>query len=174
MSEALHHKEVPGSVPAPVPADRIGEVIPFPLRGEEQDAEKLDFSEATPDDVAEFLMSELRHPSRKGHEGVELATDIEKMIPIKGQRAPEPGSLEERLVEIIQQEALTSEEIYDHKIDHDTVFQLLSEKLLYARDRRELYAQFNATRNLAHLRSTVADETSSDEEWRSVIDRLFS
>ena len=65
-------------------------------------------------------------------------------------------------------------DIYDHKIEHDEVFQLFAEKLLYARDRRELRPEFEATRSLAQLRGAMSDETTSDKDWRNVIDRLFS
>lgn len=165
MSEALHHKEM--NTP-----DKLAPVIPMPLNRETH--ETIDFSEAPPDYVADFLMSELNHPGRSQHTGEELVRDIEKLIPAKAERELDKTTLEGRLVEIVQQKNLGDTDIYDHKIDHDAVFQELAEKLLYARDRRDLRPVFEATRNLAHLRSALSDETSRDKEWQLVIDRLFS
>lgn len=136
--------------------------------------ETIDFSEAPPDYVAEFLMSELCHPGRSQHKGGELVTDLEKLIPTKAMREPDTATFEGRVVEIIQQKNLSDIDIYDHKIDHDAVFQQLAEKLLFARDRRELRPVFEATRNLAQLRGAVSDETPQDARWQDVIDRLFS
>lgn len=178
MSEAQHHHpHSETDLPPPIPIDskrRPAEVIPFPKRDEEVDAEKLDFSDAPPEVAVEFLMSELSHPSRSQHQGMELVTDIEQLVPTKMERSLDLTSLEGRLIEIIRTDALGSDDLYDHKIDHDEVFQLLSEKLFYARDRRELRPQFEVIRNLVQLRGTVDDETDRDKEWRDVIDRLFS
>lgn len=165
MSEALHHREI--DTP-----DKLAPVIPMPLHRETH--ETIDFSEAPPDFVAEFLMSELNHPGRSQHKGDELVADLDKLIPTKTDREPNKATLEGRLVDIIHQKNLNDGDIYDHKIENDAVFQLLTEKLLYARDRRELRSVFEATRNLAQLRSTVSDETSRDTEWQNVIKRLFS
>lgn len=164
MTESLRHEEI--DTP-----DKLAPVIPMPLNRETH--ETIDFSDAPPDYVAEFLMSELCHPGRSQHRGGELVTDLEKLIPTKTMREPDTATLEGRLVEIIQQKNLADIDIYDHKMDHDEVFRQLAEKLLYARDRRELRPVFEATRNLAQLRSAVSDETTRDERWHDVIDRLF-
>lgn len=178
MSEAQHHHpHSETDLPPPIPIDskrRPAEVIPFPKRDEEVDAEKLDFSDAPPEVAVEFLMSELSHPSRNHHKGMELVTDIEQLVPIKTEKPLDLTSLEGRLTEIVRTDALGSDELYDHKIDHDEVFQLLSDKLLSTRDRRDMRPQFDAIRNLAQLRGTVDDETDKDKEWRDVIDRLLS
>lgn len=178
MTEALHdHSHSEADLPSPIPLDskrRSAEVIQFPQRDEEVDAEKLDFSETPPEIAVEFLMSELCHPSRNQHKGMELVTDIEQLVPTKIERSLDPTSLEGRLIEIIRTDALGSDELYDHKIDHDEVFQLLSSKLLSTRDRRDMRPQFEVIRNLAQLRGALGDETDRDKEWRDVIDRLFS
>lgn len=165
MSEALHHEQT--DTP-----DKLAPVIPMPLNRETH--ETIDFSEAHPDFIADFLMSELNHPGRSQHKGGELIADLDKLIPAKTDREPDTTTLEGRLVDIVRQKSLGDIDIYDHKIDHDAVFQVLAEKLLYARDRRDLRPQFETTRNLAQLRSAVSDKTSRDKEWQSVIERLFS
>lgn len=180
-SEAVHHHgELAGDAQPPtqpnVPKESIGELVPFPLRESEPDTdtEKLDFSEVSSEVAVEFLMSQLNHPSRNQRRGIELATDIEALVPTKAGKALDPTTLEGRLIEIIHKNMLTNDEMYEHKIDHDAVFQLLVNKLLYTRDRRDMRTQFEVTRDLAQLRSTVGDETAEDDEWRNVIDRLFS
>lgn len=167
MSEALHHKETDAH-------NNLAPVIPMPRKRErEEPDETIDFSEAPPDVVAEFLMSELTHPGRAQHKGEALVADLEKLIPTKTDRELDTKTIEGRLVEIVQQKNLHDMDIYDHKIDNDAVFQVLTEKLLSTRDRRDQRAAFEVIRNLAQLRCVVNDETSRDTEWQDVIKRLF-
>ena len=74
MSEALHHEQT--DTP-----DKLAPVIPMPLNRETH--ETIDFSEAPPDFIADFLMSELNHPGRSQHRGSELIADLDKLIPTK-------------------------------------------------------------------------------------------
>lgn len=165
MSEALHHQEI--DTP-----DKLAPVIPLPLGKEAR--ETIDFSEVEPEYAAEFLLSILCHPGRAQHKGGELVADVDKLIPVKMDRTPDTSTLEGRLVEIVREQKLSDMDLYDHKMDHDEIFQALAGKLLEARDRRELRPQFETTRNLAQLRSSIGDKTAKDMQWRDVIDRLFS
>lgn len=162
MSEVLHHDDMDGDFSPPIPIDR-----------KQRAAEVIDFSKASAELVTGLFMTELRHPSRASLSGQSLATFIESEMNAGSDE--DPQTLRSRLSRIVDAaDAFGNDELYEHKLASDEVFQALIDKLQTTKKDPHLRDQRKATLKLAELRATLHDDvTDDDSTWHDVIGRLY-
>lgn len=165
MSEALHREDTNTQ-------DKLAPVIPM-LRAKPS-GESLVFAELSIEETVGLFITELRHPSRAGLYGQNLAEFIqtETSRPSSGDRE----SLGTRLAEIVDGgDAFNNEEIYDHKVEHDFVFKRIVEDLqALKKNATDIREQRRAALRLLELRAALTeDSTPDDSTWHELRDRLL-
>lgn len=139
-------------------------------RASHQEHEIIDFSQVGPEIAVSYLFSELRQPAYSQQRGQALANTIATLtsVGLKNDTVSHEG----RLAELIR--APLDTELWDTKAEHDEIFKLL-ETILRDSKIRSLTEQRSALLRLYNLRGSFEEtETASDEQWKEVIERLFT
>lgn len=147
----------------------------IPKPHEREPAEVIDFSSSGNELIMGAFLDELQSALEHGKTGLELAVYIENELSAKPDETLSPSKA--RLQRLLDSgNALGNDELYDHKVEHDLVFQRLISVLQSTRDRqRTLHEHRRAALKLTELRATLPeDETQRDTQWQEVIDRLFT
>lgn len=164
MSEVLSSEAEPGAV-----------TMSLHEHWEGESAEIIDFSRASNELVMGAFFNNLHDSIAKGSGGLELALHIEHELTAEQDEAPTP--LKARLVRLLESaDAFGNNDLYDHKLEQDLVFQRLVDTLQSTKERqRSLREHRRAALKLTELRAAIPeDETRHDELWHDVIDRLFT
>ncbi|MEO5499328.1 MAG: hypothetical protein ABIR46_02425 [Candidatus Saccharimonadales bacterium] len=157
MSEAMHSES--HSKPTPDVA-----------RASHHEHEITDFSQVGPEIAVSYLFSELRQPMYSKQRGQDLAASIAKLSSVESKK--DTISHEGRLAELIR--TPLDDELWDKKAKDDEIFKLI-EEILRDRQIRGLTDQRSALLRLYNLRGSFEGvETAADEQWKDVIERLFS
>lgn len=163
MSEALHH--TPGSE-APK-----GQVIPIQR---EADTSEQDFSQLPSREVVDiFIQMTGHHPAYRPRKGAALAEVIHHDLSTPPTKNTTLGG---RLAQIESEisSVWTFADTYDHKDAHDAVFHSLADILQSTKNNKDLMLQRRVALKLLNLRATIKDDkTDIDDDWRSIIQRLF-
>ncbi len=158
MSEAMHSES--HSKPTPDVA-----------RASHQEQEIIDFSQVGPEIAVSYLFSELRQPAYNQLHGQELAGTIMKLTSVGSKN--DTVSHQGRLAELIR--TPLDDELWDTKSKDDEIFRLLETILRSGQQIRSLAEQRSALLRLYNLRGSFENvETASDEQWKDVIERLFT
>lgn len=147
----------------------------IPKPHEQAPAEIIDFSRTSNERVMGEFFEILQGAGEKGLHGLELAARIESHLSTKTDASPD--ALTTRLQRILDSaDAFANDEVYEHKVEHDLVFQRLITFLQTTKDRqRSLHDHRRAALKLAELRAAFPDDdTGYDEQWQDVIDRLLT
>lgn len=146
--------------------------IPHPH--EQEPAEVIDLTRSGNERTVGEFFETLQGTGKTVPSGLELAARIE--MHLSGQAEESTDALTMRLQHILHSaDAFADDEVYEHKVEHDPVFQRLITILQTTKDRqRSLHDHRRAALKLAELRAAFPnDETDYDQQWQDVIDRLF-
>lgn len=162
MSEAVTNITEPDIMGEPHKrTQRSAEIIEFPGSAEERA-------------IGTFIES-LRVSIDNGSRSMELAAHIDSMLSADD-TGEDPSETKQELRSLMARtDAFSQNEVYDHKDEHDPVFQRLVSTLQQTRgQQRSLHDQRRAALRLTELRAALPlDQTPSDDSWHLVIDRLF-
>ena len=171
MSETPNHHHEP-EVPNPTP---LAKVIPLQRQPPSYETiELVDYGELASDEVIARFVHAYTHPSHLKLQGNELAEHINKKMTAD---TSDQTTLSGRLSALHEQaeEALMSDEVYDHKNAHDEVFRDLVTYLQETKKDRGLEDQRKVCLKLLALRAYLGDDaTDFDDDWQSIAVRLFS
>lgn len=157
---------------SPEPEPDVAMGIPHPH--EQEPAEVIDFTRSGNERAVGEFFETLQGVGQTGPSGLELAARIETRLSANAGDVTDP--LTTRLQHILHSaDAFADDEVYEHKVEHDPVFQRLITILQTTKDRqRSLHDHRRAALKLAELRAAFPDdETEYDQQWQDVIDRLF-
>lgn len=147
----------------------------IPKPHERESAEIIDFSSSGNELIMGAFLDDLQSAVEHGKTGLALAVYIENELTAKPDETLSPSKA--RLQRLLDSgNALGDDALYDHKVEHDLVFQRLITVLQSTKDRqRSLHEHRRAALRLTELRATLPeDETQRDPQWQDLIDRLFT
>ena len=122
--------------------------------------------------IPHLFVSELSQMVEQGISSTKLATYIDTSF----SREPYEGasSLREDLAAILSASDTSSNIVFDHKLEQDTVFAVFISTLRETKSlQHELHEQRRAALKLADLRSILPDSTDYDDDWIAVLHALF-
>ena len=163
MSEILRHE--------PTHEKPLATVIP--LQREAEEDESIDFTELSSSEVTEFFIKMLNHPGYKDKHGMALAETLDRDL---NAEPDDPQPFRQRLKELLGEADASyyDDTVYDHKAEHDEVFQELIKAMQLSKNQKGLELHRRMGLRMLELRSMIADSTDCDEQWLDVCRRLFS
>lgn len=147
----------------------------MPKPQEQEPAEIIDFTRSGNERTMGEFFETLLGTGQAGPSGIELAVRIDMHLSRQVGESTDP--LITRLRHILHEaDAFGDDKVYEHKVEHDPVFQRLITILQTTKDQQQsLHDHRRAALKLAELRAAFPDdETSYDQQWQSLIDRLFA
>lgn len=134
---------------------------------------EYDFTQAPIELSVDFLFSELRHPAYSNLNSLELAAFLEIELTVDETRdAREP---QEVLARTILNSKAFDDDIFDTRIDQDSVFNKLVSELRRTASIKDLEVQRRVALKLIEVRIlSPSDDTHLDDQWHDVIKRLFT
>ena len=150
------------------------DIMRIPDNEQPRSADIIELPGASAERAIGSFIASLSETVRKGGRSSELALTITESLTSKADETP--SEEKQALLEArAEGDAFAQTEIFDHKDEHDPVFQRLVATLQQTRSRQNsLHDQRRAALRLTELRAAlIQDETSDDDKWHAVIDRLF-